>query len=468
MTRSARAYAVPAVLAVTVGVLAGWRPALLGVAGLAALLVWGLWTPSRLNHVLFAVLFLVPVTADPGYPAKPVWVVLLAAAAIALYGRVQRFHPDRPLASPGMWAFALPAAGVVAALPHWRGPKDLVFALTPFVCYAVITWHVVEEARQDPAALRRLARAFAWLGVPVALLAVYQRASGTWPVLDELAISNAFTSSAGAGRSVGTVGHPIVYGTYCMMSMCLALALRGRLWQVPFAAGAVGLLLSGSRSAWIGMACAAVVWYLAQQRKVTRRGIALVAVSVAAGAGLVLAGPGPVRGAVEMVRSRLSNVTGSSSATARYGRYDLAWSGLRDGVDTVLFGLGPEAHVRFFQQVGVGDNLAPTFDNSYLTLWYDLGLIALLPFLAMLVVLVVKAASLAARLLVVGFAVQIFFFDFYLWPCAAATLILAAGLAVAQDPGRGPAPVQYTRASAGIPPARVGAGRPAGASEDRQ
>ncbi|MEH0933658.1 O-antigen ligase family protein [Micromonospora psammae] len=435
MTGSVRTFGLPAVLAVTVGLLAGWRPVLLGVLGLAALLLWGLGTPSRLNHALFAVLLLVPVTADPGYPTKPVWVVLLAATAIALFGRLQRFHPDVPLASVGMAAFALPAAGLLAALAHWRGPKDLVFALAPFVCYAVIAWHVVEEARQDPPALRRLARAFAWAGVPVALLAIHQRVTGTWLVLDDLATSNAFTSSAGEGRSVGTVGHPIVYGTWCMMSMCVAIALRGRLWQVPFAAGAVGLLLSGSRSAWFGIAGAVVVWYLAQERKVTRRGVAVLAVGALVGAGLLVVRPAPVRNALDMVDSRLSNMTGSSSATARYTRFDAAWSGLRESYDTVLFGLGPEAHVRFFQEVGIGDHLAQTFDNSYLTLWYDFGLLTLLPFLAILVALLVRSRSTAARMLVVGIAVQISFFDFYLWPCAVAVLILAAGLAVGEDPG---------------------------------
>ncbi|SCG72124.1 O-antigen ligase like membrane protein [Micromonospora echinaurantiaca] len=454
MTASVRALGLPAVLALTVGVLASWHPVLLAVLGLAALLVWGLWTPSRLMYALFAVLLLVPVTADPGYPTEPVWVVLLAATAIALFGRIQRFDPDRPLASVGMAGFVLPVTGVVAGLVHWHGPKTLIVSLIPFVCYAVIGWHVVEEARRDPELVKRVATAVAWLGVPIALLAVYQRASGTWPVLDALATSNAFTSSGGAGRSVGTIGHPIVYGTYCMMSMCVTLALRGRLWQVPFAAGAVGLLLSGSRSAWIGMAGALLVWYLSQERKVTRRGVGLVAAFVAAGGVLVLAGPGPVRGAVDILRSRLSNVTGSSSATARYSRYDVAWSGLWDRVDTVLFGLGPEAHVRYFQQVGIGDFLAQTFDNSYLTLWYDFGLIALLPFVAILVALFVKSRSLAARMLVAAMAAQIFFFDFYLWPCAAAVLILAAGLAI--SPGRRNGTQQGVRGMAKVPLARAG------------
>ncbi|MGC4894582.1 O-antigen ligase family protein [Micromonospora sp. DT31] len=454
MTRSPWSIGPPAALAVTAGVLAVRWPVPAVATAMVALTGWALWTPARLNHALFTVLFLVPVTVRLGGSTKTVWIVLLAATAIALYGRLQQLRPDTPLASAGMAGFVLPVAGVVAALAHWSGPKDLLFALTPFVCYAVITWHVVAEARRQPAAFVRLARFFAWLGVPLALLAIYQRATGTWPVLDELAVSNAFTSSAGAGRSVATMGHPIVYGTYCLMSMCVALALRGRAWPVPFAAGAVGLLLSGSRSAWIGTGCALAVWYVARRPRLTRRGVAVAAATVAAATALALAGPAPVRGTVEMLRARLSNVGGSSSATARYSRYEVAWQALTDSVDRMLFGLGPEAHVRFFQEVGIGDHLAQTFDNSFLTLWYDLGLVTLLPFVALLVALLVRARSLAARLLVVGMTAQIFFFDFYLWPCAAAVLILAAGLAVVDAD----VDADHPAARTSVPPAGAGSG----------
>ncbi|MEN3307104.1 MAG: hypothetical protein V7603_3306 [Micromonosporaceae bacterium] len=430
MATSVRAFGWAGLLAIAVGAMLSWRPLLLCALVLAALFVWGLWTAERLNYTLFAVLFLVPVTVDPGYPASPVWTVLLTATAIALLGRLQRFHPDAPVVSAGMIAFVLPAACLVAGLVRWSGPQALLVSLLPFVCYALITWHLVAEASRDPAVPERLARAFSWVGVPVALLAIYQRATGTWPVLDALATTIAFTSGAGSGRSVGTMGHPIVYGTFCMMTMCVALGLRGRLWPVPFAAGAVGAVLSGSRSAWIGTVAVLVLWYLAHRPKLTRRGVYLLVAFLVAGGGLAAFGPRPVRATIGFVGARLSNLTGSSSATARYRRTAAALSGIRESVASVLVGRGPEAHVRFFQQVGISDRLAQTFDNSYLTLWYDFGLVALLIFVLLLAGVFVSLRSLTARMLIVGFAVQIWFFDFYLWPCAAATLILAVGLAV--------------------------------------
>ncbi|HKT01492.1 MAG TPA: O-antigen ligase family protein [Rugosimonospora sp.] len=441
MVTAVKPFAGAGALALATGALLGWRPLLAAALALAALVAYGLSTVERLNYALFALLFLVPVTVDPGYPLNPVWTVLLVAAAIALLGRVRRLEPDAPALSLGMLAFAVPAVCLCAALLRWSGPKDLVAGLLPLSCYAVVTWHLVAEARRDPGLPERLARAFAWVGVPVAALAVYQRVTGTWPVLDQWATSFAFTSGAGFGRSVGTMGHPIVYGTFCMAGMCAALGTRGRAWQVPFAAGALGLVLSGSRSSWLGMAAALGMWYLAQPRKLTRRGLYLLGAAVVAGGGLVAFGPRPVRSTVAFVASRLTDLGGSSSsATARYRRTSAAWSGIRHSAATVLAGRGPEAHTRFFQQIGIGDGLGQAFDNSYLTLWYDFGVLALLVFVAALALVFLRTRSLTARMLVLAFVVQIWFFDFYLWPAAAATLILATALAAA-DPVRAADPL---------------------------
>ncbi len=440
MTLTTRIFGTAGGLALALGALIAWKPAWAVWLVLAALLAWGLAAPARLTATLLAVMVFVPVTADPGYPVRPVWTVLLVATAIALLGRAYRFDPRAPLASPGLSAMLLPLVATLAALFHWRGPRVLLVALLPFACYAVIVWYVVDEARQDPDAFKRLARGLTWAGVPLLLLALYQRATGTWPVLDELAVSNAFTAHAGPDRAAGTMGHPIIYGTYCMAMICVAIVLRGRLWQVPFAANALGLLLSGSRSAWIGTAAALVVWYLAQRRKVTRRGVATVVGVAVVGAGLAVVGPQPVRRLAGTVWSRLENLTGSSSATARYQRSGQAWSGIWDNAGTVLFGQGPEAHVRFFTEVGIDDGLAQTFDNSYLTLWYDFGAVTVLALVVLLASLLWRRRrSLASRLLVVALAVQAWFFDCFLWPSAVAVLVLAVGLAYATLAPVGPA-----------------------------
>ena len=232
--------------------------------------------------------------------------------------------------------------------------------------------------------MRQVARWLAWAGVLIAALAIYQRLTGTWPILDQLATSSAYTSGAGVGRSAGTAGHPIIYGSYCMAMMGVSLALRGRWWLVPFGANGIGLLLSGSRSAWIGIVGGLALWYLTRPRKITAKGVKAALISIGAGAVLLLAGPQVVREVVATAAGRLTNLTGSAAANARYLRSGEAWTGIRESFHSLVFGKGPEAHVRFFQEVGVGDGQAQTFDNSYLTLWYDFGAIGLLGMLSLL------------------------------------------------------------------------------------
>jgi hypothetical protein len=417
-----------AVAALVGGVLVAWHPFWVVAIALGALFVWGL-TPARLTTTLFVVLFLVPATVDPGYPVQPVWVILGLAAAVALVGRLRTGDADAPLASPALLGFALPALLLCAAVLQWPGLAAAASGLLPFLAYAVIGWYVIEEARRDPAAVPAVAERLAWVSVFVAVLAVYQRLTGTWPGLDRFAMSEAFTSTVGFGRSAGTMGHPIVYGTFCMAMMCVAIALRFRLWQVVFAFNGVGLLLSASRSAWIGALCALALWYFVQPRKVTRRGIVTVGAVVAVGAVLAFAGPAPVRDAFGLVRDRLVNVTGQNSATARYERVEEAWAGITESPRTFLFGQGPEAHARFFEQIGISDGLAPAFDNSYLTMWFDYGLLGLGALLALLVLAFVRTRSLPARMLLVAFGVQIWFFDCYVWPAAVGVPLLALAFA---------------------------------------
>jgi hypothetical protein len=237
------------------------------------------------------------------------------------------------------------------------------------------------------------------------------------------------------------MGHPIVYGSFCVAMICVALTVRGRLWRIPLAANGIGLLLSGARSAWLGLAAALVVWYLFQERKVTRRGLLIAGgvVSVAVvGVASGLAGPPPLRAVFASVTDRLTDVTGSASATARYVRSEQAWAGIWDSIGNAVFGLGAQAHVRFFDQIGISDGQAPTFDNTYLTMWYDFGLVGLLAAVGAVAALFLRSRTVVARMLVVAFLVQIWFFDVLLWPCAVGLLMLA--LALGRD--LPPAPAQ--------------------------
>ncbi|MEU7710783.1 hypothetical protein AB0M37_07125 [Micromonospora chalcea] len=478
-----------------------WQLAL-GV-GVGALLGWVLTEPVRITWAIFVIAFAVPVTIDVGYPTNPSYALLLVLFLLAAWGRVLRAErdgwPPKALAA----ALLLPACAVLAGLVHWHGVKPIAVGVAPLLCFGVLAWHLAEEARRDRRTVLRIAEALTWFSVAVAVFAKYQTASRSWPIFDQFAYDWTYTSAFDATRAVGLSGHPIIYGTFAMAMVLVALTLRGRFWYVPVAANLVGLVLSGTRSAWVGTVLALGLWLFLQWRKVSWRGLgsaaaiaaitwALVAFSppallpdttastptgqgtataaapppspaapVASSAAPAPESPAstpspaapapptassvapepsapapavPTGSAVDSVDVAGSRISDPASADARFTRMSVVWDGITRDWSTVVFGNGPEANVRFLENVGIGDGQAQVFDNTYLTFWYNFGLIGLACLLALLVLLYRRLRSLPARLLLVGFAAQIFFFDVWLWLGAVAVLLLAVALGAADNP----------------------------------
>ncbi|WP_439427866.1 O-antigen ligase family protein [Micromonospora sp. LA-10] len=474
-----------------------WQLAL-GVA-VGALLGWALTDPVRITWAVFVIAFAVPVTIDVGYPTNSSYALLLVLFLLAAWGRVLRAErdgwPPKALAA----ALLLPACTVLAGLVHWHGAKPIAVGVAPLLCFGVLAWHLAEEARHDRRTVLRIAEALTWFSVAVAVFAKYQTASRSWPIFDQFAYDWTYTSAFDATRAVGLSGHPIIYGTFAMAMALVALTLRGRFWYVPVTANLVGLVLSGTRSAWVGTVLALGFWLFLQWRKVSWRGLGSAAAVAAVTWALVAfsppallpdttaAGPtpspaaptpspaapvassaapapespastpspaapappaassvapeptapapaAPTASAVDSVDVAGSRISDPASADARFTRMSVVWDGITRDWSTVVFGNGPEANVRYLENVGIGDGQAQVFDNTYLTFWYNFGLIGLACLLALLVLLYRRLRSLPARLLLVGFAAQIFFFDVWLWLGAVAVLLLAVALGAADNP----------------------------------
>ena len=467
----------------------------LGV-GVGAMLGWVLNDPVRITWAIFVVGFVIPVTIDFGYPTNASYSLLLILFILAVCGRVLRAERDglQPMLTAA--ALLLPLSALLAGLVHWHGIKPIVVGVAPLLCFGVLCWHIIEEARRDPQLIRRIAGWFTWFGVAVAVFAKYQSLSGTWPIFDQLAYDWTYTSQFDPTRSVGISGHPIVYGTFAMGMALVALTIRGRFWYVPFTANLVGLVLSGTRSAWLGMFLALALWLLFQWRNATWRSVAS-AVAIVAIAFMLVAvtlpinSPAPVSSApapdssaaapdpsaagpdssaaapdasvaphpsaasphssaaapnsadpVDAAGSRISDPIESASVNARLTRIRVAWDRITHDWSTVIFGYGPEASVRYLETIGIPDDEAQVFDNTYLSFWYDFGLIGVACLLLVMVALYRRFRSLPPRLVTVGFVVQIFFFDVWLWLGAMAVFLLAVGLAAADNPAWSPRPLR--------------------------
>ncbi|MGB2567557.1 hypothetical protein ACPFP2_03770 [Micromonospora citrea] len=486
-----------------------WQAAI--AVGVGILLGWVLLEPVRITWAVFVIAFVIPVTIDFGYPTNPSYTLVLVLFVLAGWGRVLRAERDGWQPKLMAAALLLPMCAVLAGIVHWHGAKPVVVGVAPLLCFGVLGWHLVEEARRDPPTIRRIAETFTWFSVVVAVFAKYQTLSRTWPIFDQLAYDWTYTSAFDNTRAVGLSGHPIIYGTFAMAMALVALTLRGRYWYVPFTANLVGLVLSGTRSAWVGTILALAAWLLLRWRQVSWRGaatgVAVAAVSYAvvafapsaltpapapapgAAAPVASASPvpsteapapsteapapsteapapsskapapsteaaapgpsapvpgstaAPAPGAVDAVDVAGSRISDPASAGARFTRINVVWDGITRDWSTVVFGNGPEANVRYLEHVGIGDGQAEVFDNTYLTFWYNYGLVGLAGLLSLLAMLFWRLRSLPARVLLVAIAAQIFFFDVWLWLGAVAVILLAIALGAADHPSSSARPL---------------------------
>lgn len=137
---------------------------------------------------------------------------------------------------------------------------------------------------------------------------------------------------------------------------------------------------------------------------------------------------------MDVAGSRISDPLKSASADARLTRIRVVWDGITHDWSTVIFGNGPEANVRYLEKVGVRDGQAQVFDNTYLSFWYDYGLVGLACLFWLMLMLYRRLQSLPSRVLMVAFAAQVFFFDVWLWLGAMAVFLLAVALGATDNP----------------------------------
>lgn len=398
----------------------------LGVAALAFIAC--ALKPNVSLYVIFALAFFTPVTISVGLPGLMLTYVFGAILFLCVAGRfVRALTKEQALGTSAGYLLWLVPIVVIGAV-HGVGPIALQEAARPLIVLIVLLWHVSAEAKLSPERLRRVALMIAGVAPLLLLLAVYQRAAGYWPVLDELAISPSYKSTGDASRSAAIMGHPILYSAYCMVAITVAIAIRSKWSTLIWVSAGLGLILSGSRSAWVATALVLALYVIARRPKPTPGGlgIAFVAITVVMAAAVFT--PGAVDNVYGTLSGRLNDLAESESALARILRTDLAWQQITDSSETFFLGLGPGALVAYFAQNAVGDNLAKTFDNSYLTLWYEYGFFGAAALSTLVFLTLAHKGAATGKLLIIGVATQIFLFDFYQWPLMLAALALAVAL----------------------------------------
>ena len=394
--------------------------------------------------MIFAVLILVPVTLRSPLRVSPASAVFIVASVLGAILVVRRRWRDpeaelRALAVAGL----VVVPGVISLALNADRPglgAYVLGGLAPFVAIAMLLWALLPTRSQDVYVL--IARLLVWASVPLALLAIGQSITDTWPLLDALNVRE-FTSDRYDERAVAIFGHPIVYGAVAGASALLAVALRPAWWTVALGLNVAAMALTGSRSAWVAFGVSVLV-YLALT--LSRRAPTLSwrqVLTATATAALVLGvvtllpdfdGPSAARpptrdgnaGSDGLPDDRLFDVAESESGQYRIQQWTGALERITANPQTLFVGHGPGSSFQLLLNEPMGPLTGPpTFDNTYLTIWYEQGAIGLLSLVGVLAV-GIRRAGLAGRLLLLMIAVNVVFYEGYKWPPIDALALLAA------------------------------------------
>ena len=160
--------------------------------------------------LLFGVMTLIPITVWFGGGVLMSTVVIAAMIAASIIGTVRRVSTGGPLSSRAgnavLVVYGLVLLSTAVNAVEWGA---VLVWQRPYFAAVLVAWHVAAEAKVNPEGMQRAVRFLLWVSVPIAALAVYQRATGTWPVLDDYAIGRqyAWFRFRPVGRCNGSPDH---------------------------------------------------------------------------------------------------------------------------------------------------------------------------------------------------------------------------------------------------------------------
>lgn len=394
--------------------------------------VWMLKDPRRTTAVLVMTMLFLPATIALSDSFVTRTLFFFGGIALCLIGFTQRWARGQVRLS-GSWAIWL-ALGLLSALAIIAGGPigEISIALRPYLFVAVLAWFLRAEFQVDRGQIRPLLLLLGWATFALAVFALYQWFTGTWPLLDQFAEGRQYTSDSYFGRPGGTQGHPILYGLVAAFGAIVALATRMRGWLLIAAFNVVGVGISGSRSAYVALAVAVVVYFLSTRRLAplrppTRWQLGGLGALLLAGVVFAIVKWDALFEALLQPLLERINVFDDPSGSARTLRLDIGWDIITSDPLAFLVGHGPGFDLNYLSHYGIPDNLAVTFDNLYVSVWINFGLLGFVA-LAGTMLLGFFSSGYLGRSLIALVAVDMFFFYVTSWP--AALTVLALGWAL--------------------------------------
>lgn len=330
---------------------------------------------------------------------------------------------------PLVWL--IPLAGLAVSTLLSSGAQSLQ-GLRVYALIALLWAACSKLGNSDPLSARVIVRVFTLGAAFAGLLTLSQLASGNWGLADQIAVSTSYTSAQFPGRTASWFGHPIILGSTLSAALVLSMYVwKGPLRVLTIVLCAAGVLSSGSRGAWLATAIAlGLAFVLSRRSWQNPRALALsfwsaILITIISLTGYLLR-PESFQSMAAFFTERLTGL-GQISTSAREVRIQYAINAITQDPARLIVGNGPWSVGTFFESTSIGDTQAIVFDNSYLTIWYEYGLIGLAClFIPAIWAICSPRFSRAGRVAMLAILANIAFFDFNtFWYGTAATIAIA-------------------------------------------
>jgi O-antigen ligase len=359
-----------------------WAGALAAL-GVGAAFVWLAWL--RLDVALVALLFTLPLDVYGRVITTPVTVTvfqlgLLAILAAWLARVALRADATLRFSTVDLGAAALLAAGLWS-LPHSLAPSATMFGIVRFGflwAFEVMYANGIRTSKQ----LERVVRFLVVTGVLIGLLAIVQYRLpgfhfGIVRAVRTLGGGTAFSRASGLFQDPNYLAGFI---SACFVAACAMLVhSKGRADAAWWMAGAgvtgLALLVTFSRSGWVGAAVGLVVVLVTAPR---RRRAGLIAVAAALAVAIVIAAP-------PSIVSRTKSIGAVSTDLSVATRYYMVFSTVEMIRDRWVWGTGLAAYDKAYPPYRKPGTLLTILKPHQLplALWAEMGIAGLLAELAL-------------------------------------------------------------------------------------
>jgi hypothetical protein len=377
------------------------------------------------SAICLAPVFLLPVTTMPSLPnVGPIHpLLILAIASAGLTTLYWRWGAGKPKLNP--WTLTAVAFLGVALLG--LGLRSGLNSLQEAVGLAMFAYTgvIVGQCLRDPVAIK----AIAYLAVPIAILALLE-AIGLQNLWATLLHADKFASSTNmAIRSTASFGHPLIAGACLVATGLLLLSIRKRATTVAGIICIVAAATTVSRSTLLGGALGIALFALQTQGRRVR--IVATAVVLVLSALIVINSIPELKQSFDSRVLHINRSQIAQQASVRSNSLAIFKKELHVNPHRLLIGGGAGYSTKLLTSIGGNIDGYNIFDNEYITMMYDAGLLVVLCVFGLLAMAATKASKFRRRQALpalAAVAVVMYFVDGMDWPSLSVVAWMVIGL----------------------------------------